>query len=139
MVRLRAPGGASLVVGCVHCHNARHPEVVGREIALTAEIVRGSAGDGAAVIAGDLNVRPRHAAMAALAAEGWLGATRDSGDGIDRILSRGLRVVEGPRALPATEREVTVTWDGRARRLRLSDHDPVVATLGLPAPTESAS
>jgi endonuclease/exonuclease/phosphatase family metal-dependent hydrolase len=139
LARLRAPGGSTLVVGCVHCHNARHPEVVGREIALAAEIVREAAGDGPAVLAGDLNARPGHAAIVALGGEGWHGATLDAGGGIDRILSRGLRVVEGPRTLPSSEREVTVSWDGLTRRLRLSDHDPVVAALAVPPATGSAS
>ncbi len=139
LARLRAPGGATVVVGCVHCHNSRHPEVVGREIALAAEIVREAAGDGPAVLAGDLNARPGHAAVAALAADGWHGATLAAGNGIDRILSRGLRAVDGPRPLPPSEREVTVSWDGLTRRLRLSDHDPVIATLAVPPPTGSAS
>jgi endonuclease/exonuclease/phosphatase family metal-dependent hydrolase len=139
LARVRAPGGAPLVVGCVHCHNARHPEVVGREIALAAQIVREAAGDGPAVLAGDLNARPDHAAIAALSGEGWHGATLDAGHGIDRILSRGVEVVDAPRRLPASEREVTVAWDGLTRRLRLSDHDPVVATVALAPLTGSAS
>jgi hypothetical protein len=36
------------------------------------------------------------------------------------------------RRLPAAEREVLVSWDGLTRRLRLSDHDPVMAELRLP-------
>jgi endonuclease/exonuclease/phosphatase family metal-dependent hydrolase len=139
LARVRAPGGDGLVVGCVHCHNARHPEVVGREITLAAEIVREAAGDGPAVLAGDLNARPGHAAVAALAADGWQGATLDAGAGIDRILCRGLLVLDGPRTLPSSEREVTVSWDGLTRRVLLSDHDPVVATLALPPATGSAS
>jgi Endonuclease/Exonuclease/phosphatase family len=139
LARLRAPGGGALVAGCVHCHNARHPEVVAREIELAAAIVREAAGDDPAVLAGDLNARPDHAALAALAREGWHGATLDAGEGIDRILSRGLRVVDGPRIVPPSEREVTVSWDGLTRRLRLSDHDPVVATFALDPPTGSAS
>lgn len=138
MARLGAPGGGSLAVACVHCHNGRHPEVVGREIALTAELTRAAAGDDPAVVAGDLNARPDHAAMAALAADGWHGATAGEGTGIDRILSRGLTVVEPPTTLPRAAREVQVTWDGATRRVRLSDHDPVVATLSLPI-RESAS
>ena len=131
--RCGLPAARELVVGCVHCHNARHPEVVGREIARAAEAVREAAGDGPAVLAGDLNARPRHAAVAALAA-GGLGRRRRPapGIGIDRILHRGLEIVErGRGALPPAEREVAVTWGGRTRRLRLSDHDPVVATLAL--------
>jgi endonuclease/exonuclease/phosphatase family metal-dependent hydrolase len=138
LARVRAPGGATLVAGCVHCHNARRPEVVGLEIALAAGVVREAAGDGPAVLAGDLNARPGHAAVAALAADGWHGATLDAGSGIDRILSRGLGVLDGPRTLPPSEREVMVSFDGLTRRLLLSDHDPVIATLATPA-TGSAS
>ena len=43
---------------------------------------------------------------------------------IDHLLARGLEVAEPPRLLPAEEREVAQP-DGR--RLRLSDHAPVVA------------
>jgi len=49
--------------------------------------------------------------------------------GIDRVLHRALEVVEAPHRLDAAEREVWVTWEGRTRRVRLSDHDPVVAVL----------
>jgi hypothetical protein len=49
--------------------------------------------------------------------------------GIDRILHLGLETVEPPHRLDPREREVDVRWGGRSRRLRLSDHDPVVAVL----------
>ena len=131
------PGGERIAAGCTHCHNARHPEVVGGEIARAADAVREAAGGGPAVLAGDLNAPPSHPALAALAAGGWDGAAPAAGMGIDRILHRGLEVVEPARRLDPEEREVGVAWRGRTRRVRLSDHDPVVAVLR--APTEPAS
>ncbi|WP_217914255.1 endonuclease/exonuclease/phosphatase family protein [Miltoncostaea marina] len=136
VARVRLPGGAEAVAGCVHCHNARDPELTGLEIARAAREVAADAGGGPAVLAGDLNARPGHPALAALAAAGWDHAAPAAGAGIDRILSRGLATVEAPRALPAAEREVAVRAGERRRLVRLSDHDPVVATLR--APTASA-
>jgi endonuclease/exonuclease/phosphatase family metal-dependent hydrolase len=129
--RLRLPGGGELVAGCVHAHNSRHPAVVGDDIARAAAEVAARAGGGPAVLAGDLNARPAHPVFAALAAEGWEGALRGGGIGIDRILHRGLVAVSAARRLPPDEREVLATWDDRTRRLRLSDHDPVLAELRL--------
>ncbi len=123
------PGGGVVTVASVHCHNSRHPEVVGREIARAALAVAEAAGGGPAVLAGDLNAPPSHPALAALDAAGWEGAAAAAGLGIDRILHLGLETVEAPRRLDPREREVEVRWDGRARRVRLSDHDPVVAVL----------
>jgi endonuclease/exonuclease/phosphatase family metal-dependent hydrolase len=129
LARVRMAGGAELVAGSVHCHNAREPEVTGREIARAAAAVRDAAGDRPAVMAGDLNAPPSHPALAALAADGWDGAAPGRGIGIDRIVHRGLETVEAPHRLDAGAREVAVSWAGRTRRLRLSDHDPVVAVL----------
>jgi len=129
LARVRLPGGVELVAGSVHCHNARHPDVTGREIGRAAAAVRAAAGDGPAVMAGDLNAPLSHPALAALAADGWEGAGPGGGIGIDRIVHRGLETVEAPHRLDAGQREVDVAWGGRTRRLRLSDHDPVVAVL----------
>ena len=115
---LRAPGGGALVVGCVHCHNARHPEVVGREIARAAETVREAAGDDPAVLAGDLERPPGPRRRSPPSpAEGWHGATaRRRGSGSTASSPGGSGVVDGPRALPPAEREVDGRVGGRARR-----------------------
>ncbi len=136
LVGMTAPGGERITVGCTHCHNARNPVVVGDEIARAAAAVRHAALGGAAVLAGDLNAPPSHPAMAALAAAGWAGAEPGAGMGIDRIVHRGMEVVEPARRMRPEEREVGVAWRGIARRVRLSDHDPVEVTL---RPTASAS
>lgn len=129
VVRARTADGTEIAIGCTHCHNARHPDVVGGEIARAAAAVREEAGGLPVVLAGDLNAPPSHPAMAALAEDGWDGADPGGGIGIDRIVHRGLDVVEPARRLPPAEREVGVTWRGATRRVRLSDHDPVVAVL----------
>ena len=136
IARMTAPGGAEITVGCTHCHNARHPDVVGDEIARAAAAVRHAAGGGPAVLAGDLNAPPSHPAMAALTGGGWEGAEPGAGMGIDRIVHRGMDVVEAARRMRPEEREVGVAWRDLTRRVRLSDHDPVVVTL---RPTGSAS
>lgn len=132
VARLLLPGGGAVTVGCTHCHNARHPGVVGREILRAAAAVGDVAGGGAAVLAGDLNAPPGHPAMAALATLGWEGAAPLPGMGIDRIVHRGLRVEDPVRRLAPDERDAGVWWRGRERRVRLSDHDAVMVTLATP-------
>lgn len=128
IARLRSRAGDEVVVACLHCHNARHPHVGGREIARAAAAVRAAAGTAPAVLAGDLNAAPGHPALVALAGEGW--ATRPGpGIGIDRVLHLGADPVVPERPIAAEQRELVVTWRGGRRRVRLSDHGPVVATL----------
>ena len=129
MARLVAPGGRAIAVGCAHCHNARHPDVVGMEIARAADALRVAAAGDPAVLAGDLNAPPGHPAFARLERQGWEGADPAPGIGIDRVVHRGFEVVEPARRLPPDARDIGVTWRGLTRRVRLSDHDPIVVTL----------
>jgi endonuclease/exonuclease/phosphatase (EEP) superfamily protein YafD len=136
VARLRTASGAELAAASVHLHNARHPELIVRELAGATEALEATAQGAPMVLAGDLNARPSDPALAAAADMGWGGAPAPPGVGIDRILTRGLEVVEPERALPPAAREVDVTFAGRTRRVRLSDHDPVVAVVrvsGSPA------
>ncbi|MGD9696750.1 MAG: endonuclease/exonuclease/phosphatase family protein [Thermoleophilia bacterium] len=134
LARVRGPGGAEAAVACVHLHNARHEALTERELDVAAAALAGLAGEGTPmVLAGDLNRDARHPAIAALADEGWGGVAAGDALGIDRVLFRGLEAVEPPRCLPAAEREVTATYGGVSRRVRLSDHDPVIATLRVSA------
>ena len=139
LARLTTPDGALVTVGCTHCHNSRHPDVVGDEISRAAAAVRHAAAGGGAILAGDLNAPPSHPAMAALADCGWDDATPGAGIGIDRIVHRGMEVVEPARRMRPEDREVGVAWRGVVRRVRLSDHDPVVVVLRPRAATGSAS
>jgi endonuclease/exonuclease/phosphatase family metal-dependent hydrolase len=129
IARARADGGAEIALACLHCHNARHPELISMELRRAADALAEAAQGRPMVLAGDLNARPSHPALPALAAEGWSGTPPSPGVGIDRILTHGLEVVEPERALPPHEREVVVRFAGRERRLRLSDHDAVVAVV----------
>ncbi|MEZ0285551.1 MAG: endonuclease/exonuclease/phosphatase family protein [Thermoleophilia bacterium] len=136
IARVRTAGGAEVAAACVHCHNARRPELIATELARATQALERAATGGPMILAGDLNAHPSHGALAAAAAGGWSGAPAPPGVGIDRILTRGLEVVEPERALPSVGREVGVSFGGRTRRVRLSDHDPVVATVrvtGSPA------
>ena len=81
------------------------------------------------ILGGDFNLTPRSRpdVFDWLRSAGFESA--GAPDAIDHLLARGLHVVEPARALPAEARELSV--DGR--RLRLSDHAPVVAAFELPA------
>lgn len=138
LARVVTPGGAIVAVGCAHCHNSRHPAVTGREIARAAGAVAAAGRGGGAVLAGDLNAGPGDRALAALTAAGWRGAEPGAGLGIDHVLHRGLEAAGPPRRLDPAERDGGVWWRGRERRVRLSDHDPVVATLRLTGSASSA-
>lgn len=129
IARLWLPQAGELTVASVHLQGGSHPDVPGGELARAARAVEEASGGGPAVLAGDLNAAADHPGFAALAAAGWRDAWPAPPTGIDRILHRGLDVVEAPHRLPPAEREVLVSWRGRTRRVRLSDHDPVVATF----------
>lgn len=132
MALARADGGAEVALACLHCHNARHPELIAREVDRAARALEELADGAPMLLAGDLNAGPSHPALALLAGDGWSGAPAPPGIGIDRVLARGegVELAEPERALPASEREVVVRLPGgRLRRVRLSDHDPVVAVV----------
>jgi hypothetical protein len=77
------------------------------------------------VFGGDLNLRPGRDPLPFARLRERFGLGDPTGpDAIDHLLARGLEVVEPPRRLPPEEREL-LQPDGR--RLRLSDHAPVVA------------
>jgi endonuclease/exonuclease/phosphatase family metal-dependent hydrolase len=126
---LSADGGPALHVGCVHLHNSFVPDLARAEARRAAAAMDGPAATPAGLILGDLNARPGHAAHAALLAAGWDDAA--SGDGIDRILHRGVDVIAPPRPLPDGERTVLAPHRGRWHPVLLSDHAPVVARVRL--------
>jgi endonuclease/exonuclease/phosphatase family metal-dependent hydrolase len=80
---------------------------------------------GPLVFGGDLNLRPARDPFPFVELRERFGLGEPTGPNtIDHLLARGLDVVEPPRRLAAEEREL-LQPDGR--RLRLSDHAPVVA------------
>ncbi len=126
--RVDAPEGFSLAVANLHA-TADDPRAAEREVELAAECAVEWAGDLPLLLGGDLNLRARSEGpfFERLRERYGLGSPT-SGDAIDHLLVRGLEVVEAPRALPPEEREVE-SPDGL--KIRLSDHAPVVAALGM--------
>jgi hypothetical protein len=135
LARVRSPEGLEMAVASLHCQNGSLPTVeaeLERAVGFLLAVLPPSL---PLVAAGDLNV-----GLAIGRAPGILaraGLVEAAGDptarpiGIDHILHRGLEVVAPPRRWEPSEREVTVTWRGRRRVVRLSDHDPVEAVYSL--------
>jgi endonuclease/exonuclease/phosphatase family metal-dependent hydrolase len=120
-----------LRVGCVHLHNSFVPELALAEARRAVTAMDDGADTEAALLLGDLNARPGHPAHEALLAAGW--ADSGPGDGIDRILHRGVEVVAAPAALPDAARTVLAPHRGRWCPVLLSDHAPVIARVRLPS------
>jgi endonuclease/exonuclease/phosphatase family metal-dependent hydrolase len=124
-LRLQHPDHPELCVANLHA-SAHNPQRSARELERAATAARKWSGAHALILGGDFNSRP--------AVEPWV-FERLKGDGfsgptgpkvIDHLLSRGANVLERPRQLPPERRDVTV---GAARRVRLSDHAPVVGSF----------
>jgi endonuclease/exonuclease/phosphatase family metal-dependent hydrolase len=127
LAALERAGGARLTVGCLHGSvSGRGPE---RDLARAASAAAAFAGERPLILGGDLNLRPEHSSGAFAVVRDEHGLTGATGPlAIDHLLARGLDVLEPPRELPPSRREV-VRDDGR--RVRLSDHAPVVACFGM--------
>jgi hypothetical protein len=130
--RVELPDGLIVCFANLHASGGL-PEKASLElVAAAASAVEWSEGD-ALVFGGDMNLRPaRHpAAFAELRERFGLGEPTGP-KAIDHLLARGLEVTEQTRQLAPEERELPEP-DGR--RLRLSDHAPVVARweVGSPA------
>jgi endonuclease/exonuclease/phosphatase (EEP) superfamily protein YafD len=123
---IRGPGGERVLVACLHCTtNARVSHV---EIGRARDLVVKWAGDLPIVLAGDFNVGPAHAGMQLLEAVGLREEVPDVG--IDHIFVRGGTSLTA-RRWSASERDIAVRTGTQTARLRLSDHDPVEATIAL--------
>ena len=122
--RVRLPEGETVCVANLHA-SAGLPDKASAEVLAAAGNAVDWSGSDPLVFGGDLNLRPARtpAPFADLRERFGLGDPTGP-QAIDHLLSRGLDVVEPPRRLPPEERELTRA-DGR--RIRLSDHAPVVA------------
>ena len=122
--RVELAGGSRLCVANLHA-STRPPGDAGTEVVAAAgAAVEWSATD-PLVFGGDFNLRPgRRPEPFAVLRERFGLEEPTAPDAIDHVLARGLDTTEGPRRLPPEDRELTEP-DGR--RLRLSDHAPVVA------------
>jgi endonuclease/exonuclease/phosphatase family metal-dependent hydrolase len=122
--RLERPGEERLCVANLHA-TAGRPAQAGTEVLAAAEAAVGWSGHAPLVFGGDLNLRPAGEPGVFELLEERFGLREPTApDAIDHVLARGLEIAEPPRRLAPERRELTEP-DGR--RLRLSDHRPIVA------------
>jgi len=128
LARLTLPSGQPLCAACMHL--SVPPTGQG-----TDEVLRAAgravafAGDAPLLFGGDLNLRPSRQPEAFAELERGYGLAPPTGPkAIDHLLVRGMGVVDPPRALPPSARELPAEAD---RVLRLSDHDLVAARFEM--------
>ena len=106
-----------------------------RELTRAAETAIAWAGDSPLVLGGDFNLRPRSSAALFQELQRRFGLCCPTApDAIDHLLARGLEPAQPPQPWPAPGREIELPWRGGVRRIRLSDHAPIVATFAAPSP-----
>ena len=113
---------------CVaNLHVSTSPPSAERELLDAAERATAFAGSRPLIFAGDFNVRPKASTVFDLLEERFGLAPRTAPDRLSHLLVRGLEVVEHPAALSPEARDVTDPQTGL--QIRLSDHNPVIATF----------
>ncbi len=129
--RVELPDGAMVCFANLHTSAGLPQKATAEVLAAAAAAVEWSEGD-PLVFGGDLNVRPARDPFAFVELRERFGLGDPTGPyAIDHLLARGLDVVEPPRRLAPGERELPQP-DGR--RLRPSDHAPVVAVWDVGSP-----
>jgi hypothetical protein len=132
--RAQLPDGAMVSFANLHA-SAGQPERASLELPAAAAAAVEWSGGGPLVFGGDMNLRPRQHPRVFEELRERFGLGEPTGPMvIDHLLARGLEVVEPARQLAPEERELPER-DGR--RLRLSDHAPVVAQWEVGSPTAS--
>jgi len=126
LTRLAGPGDATLCVGCLHA--SRGPHAAARDVARAADLAAVWGKGEPLLFGGDLNVRPHEAPGLYDRLAERHGFTAPLDGSIDQLLARDLEPGQRPRALEPSARELACA-DGR--RLRLSDHDVVVASFRM--------
>ena len=121
--RLGGPGEAELAVANMHLSSWDSPKA-GLEALLAAEHAVAWADGRPLIFGGDLNAPDSYPELA----ERFGLRPEPEPATIDHLLARGLEVIEPPHALPPEARELP---GPRGRRLRLSDHAPVVGRFGF--------
>jgi hypothetical protein len=107
-------------------HVSTKPSSAEAELIAAAERATSFAGSAPLVLGGDFNVRPRESQVFAQLEERFGLGPPTAPDRLSHLLVRGLEVVERPTALPPEARDVTDPETGL--KIRLSDHNPVIAT-----------
>ena len=127
--RLALADGRRLCAANLHATASRGDRDAAPEVERAAEVAVEWAGADPLLFGGDLNLRPESCPglFEALAARFGLAPTTSPG-AIDHLLARGLEVVEHPVRLPPERRELPASG---GRRMRLSDHAPVVGSFGM--------
>jgi endonuclease/exonuclease/phosphatase (EEP) superfamily protein YafD len=121
--RVELPDGGIACAANLHASAGRPHRASAELLAAAASAVEWSGAD-PLLFGGDLNLRPGHDPFPFVELRERFGLGEPTApDAIDHLLARGLHVVERPRQLAPEERELAQP-DGR--RLRLSDHAPVV-------------
>ena len=122
------PDGRLLAVANLHATSGDE-SAAAREVTLAAERAVDWSGDHPLVFGGDLNVRPGNDPATYDLLRERFGLGRPTSDAaLDHLLGRRLELVEPPAALAPEECDVP---GPRGRRIRLSDHSPVVASFGM--------
>jgi endonuclease/exonuclease/phosphatase family metal-dependent hydrolase len=132
--RVQLPHGATVCFANLHA-SAGLPQQAKLELpAAAAAAVEWSDGE-PLVFGGDMNLRPGPHPAAFMELHERFGLGEPTGPTvIDHLLARGLEVVQPTRQLAPEDRELRER-DGR--RLRLSDHAPVVAQWEVGSPAAS--
>jgi endonuclease/exonuclease/phosphatase family metal-dependent hydrolase len=128
LARVELRGGRRLAVANLHATASRGDFAAAPEVVRAAGLAVAWAREDPLVFGGDLNLRPQTApeAFEALARLGLAPPTAPNA--IDHLMARELCVLAQPTRLDPERREVA-RRDGR--RLRLSDHAPVVAAFDV--------
>jgi hypothetical protein len=121
--RLCGPGGATVAIANMHL-TARNSPQAGREALLAAEHAVAWAAEDPLIFGGDLNAPD---SFRELRERFGLGPEPEPKT-IEGLLARRLKVVEPTRALPPEARELPGPGE---RRVRLSDHPPIVGCFEM--------
>jgi endonuclease/exonuclease/phosphatase family metal-dependent hydrolase len=129
--RVELAGGETVCFANLHA-SAGLPQKASAEVLAAASAATEWSGEDPLVFGGDMNLRPARDPFPFAALRERFGLGDPTGpNAIDHLLARGIEVSEPPRRFPPEERELPQT-DGR--RLRLSDHAPVVARFEVGSP-----
>jgi len=133
--RLEHAEHGALTAATLHA-TAHDPAAAARDVERAARAACAWSAELPLVFGGDFNLRmaERPDAFERLQVELGLGGARPE-RAIDHLLVRGLDTAEAPEPLAAERREVR---DADGRRVRLSDHTPVVATYDIGFPPEAS-
>lgn len=124
---LRVMGLTRLESGvCVaNLHVSTKPSSAEAELLAGAQIASDFAGTGPLIFGGDFNVRPKASEVFDELAERFALGPPTAPERLSHLLSRGLEIVEPPKAWAPEARDIVDPDTGL--KIRLADHNPVTA------------